>query len=76
MQPNNSQGENPMSEATANPVDFAAYTEAMAAALGLTIPEEIKPGVVANVAHIFAIAQPLLSFPLPDTVESAATFEP
>lgn len=58
------------------PVDFAAYVEAMAAALELAVPDEIKPGVVANVEHIFAIAQPVLTFPLPDTVESAATFEP
>lgn len=58
------------------PVDFAAYVEAMAIALELTIPDRIKPGVVANVEHIFAIAQPVITFPLPDTVESAAIFEP
>jgi hypothetical protein len=56
--------------------DFTAYVEAMATALDLSIPDEIKPGVVANVEHIWAIAQPVLSFPLPDDLESAATFEP
>lgn len=61
---------------TPSPVDFAAYVEAMAAALELTIPDEIKSRVLANVEHIFAIAQPVLTFPLPDTVESASTFEP
>jgi hypothetical protein len=66
----------PMDEHLSKPVDLAAYVEAMATALELTIPEEIKPGVVANVEHIFAIAQPVITFPLPDTVESAATFEP
>ncbi|PZV08896.1 MAG: DUF4089 domain-containing protein [Leptolyngbya sp.] len=58
------------------PIDFEIYVEVIAPALGLTIPDEIKAGVVANVEHIFAIAQPVLTFPLPDTVESAATFEP
>ncbi len=61
---------------TPDTVDVAIYVEAMAAALELAIPNEIKPGVVANVEHIFAIAQPVLTFPLPDSVESAATFEP
>lgn len=56
--------------------DTATYVDLMAAALGLTIPDEIKAGVVANVEHVWAIAQPVLTFPLPDTVESAATFEP
>ncbi len=65
-----------MDERTPNPVDFAAYVEAMATALGLTIPDPIRPGVVANMEHIFAIAQPVITFSLPDTVESAATFEP
>lgn len=57
-------------------VDLTAYVEAMAKVLDLTIPDEIKPGVMANMEHLFAIAQPVLTFPLPDTVESAATFEP
>ncbi|MBE9141450.1 DUF4089 domain-containing protein [Nodosilinea sp. LEGE 07088] len=52
------------------------YVEAIAATLGLSIPDEIKPGVVANVEQIWAIAQPVITFPLSDTVESAATFEP
>ncbi|WP_228054179.1 DUF4089 domain-containing protein [Nodosilinea sp. LEGE 07298] len=48
----------------------------MAKILELTIPDEIKPGVVANVEHVWDIAQPVLTFPLPDSLESAATFEP
>ncbi|MBE9113654.1 DUF4089 domain-containing protein [Nodosilinea sp. LEGE 07298] len=59
-----------------NSVDFTAYVEAMAKILELTIPDEIKPGVVANVEHVWDIAQPVLTFPLPDSLESAATFEP
>ncbi|MBW4485412.1 MAG: DUF4089 domain-containing protein [Tildeniella torsiva UHER 1998/13D] len=65
-----------MTPEPSNSVDMASYVDLMAATLGLDIPEEIKAGVVANVEHIFAIAQPVLTFPLPDTVESAATFEP
>ncbi|MGF1520131.1 MAG: DUF4089 domain-containing protein [Nodosilinea sp.] len=65
-----------MDDSTSPPVDFAAYVEAMATALELTIPDRIKPGVVANVEHIFTIAQPVITFPLPDTLESATTFEP
>lgn len=56
--------------------DTSAYVDLMAATLGLSLPDEIKAGVVANVEHIFAIAQPVLTFPLPDTLESAPTFEP
>ncbi|MGG6239546.1 DUF4089 domain-containing protein [Nodosilinea sp. AN01ver1] len=61
---------------TPDKFDFAAYVEAMATALELAIPDEIMPAVVANVEHIWEIAQPVLTFLLPDTVESAATFEP
>ncbi|MGB3310635.1 MAG: DUF4089 domain-containing protein [Nodosilinea sp.] len=57
-------------------IDLTDYVDAMAATLGLSIPDEIKPAVVANVEHVWAIAQPVLSFPLPDNLESAATFEP
>lgn len=59
-----------------HPIDLEIYIEVIASTVGLTIPEEIKAGVVANVEHIWAIAQPVLTFPLPDTLESAPTFEP
>ncbi len=65
-----------MSAKPSDSVDLAGYVDAIATILDLPIPDEIKPGVVANVEHLFAIAQPVLTFPLPDTVESAATFEP
>lgn len=65
-----------MTPERSNSFDTATYVDLMATTLGLSIPEEIKAGVVANVEHIFAIAQPVLTFPLPDTVESAPTFEP
>ncbi|MGB3136291.1 MAG: DUF4089 domain-containing protein [Nodosilinea sp.] len=65
-----------MATKTSDTDDLAAYVEAMAQVLDLTMPDEIKPGVVANVEHIWAIAQPVITFPLSDSLESAATFEP
>jgi hypothetical protein len=44
--------------------------------MALPIPAELKSGVVANFEHICAIAQPVIEFPLPETVESAVTFVP
>lgn len=54
----------------------AAYVEATAAALQLTIPAELQAGVVTNFEHLWAIAQPVVEFPLPDTLTSAPTFTP
>ncbi|MBE9155694.1 DUF4089 domain-containing protein [Nodosilinea sp. LEGE 06152] len=65
-----------MSAEPSNSIDLSDYVDAIAPILDLTIPDEIKPGVVANMKHIWDVAQPVLTFPLPDTVESAATFEP
>ena len=65
-----------MSAEPSDSIDLTDYVDAIAKALDLTIPDEIRPGVVANVEHLWDIAQPVLAFPLPDTVESAATFEP
>ncbi|MGF1569823.1 MAG: DUF4089 domain-containing protein [Nodosilinea sp.] len=60
----------------ADAFDSTTYVEAMAAALGLALPESLKPGVIANFEHIRAVAQPVVDFSLPDSVESAATFQP
>ncbi|PSR14377.1 DUF4089 domain-containing protein [filamentous cyanobacterium CCP3] len=65
-----------MSVKPSDSIDLTDYVDAIAKVLDLTIPDEIKPGVVANVEHVWDIAQPVLTFPLPDTVESATTFEP
>ncbi|TVP69660.1 MAG: DUF4089 domain-containing protein [Leptolyngbya sp. LCM1.Bin17] len=48
----------------------------MATMLDLPIPASLQAGVVANLEHIRTIAQPVITFALPDTIESAATFEP
>ncbi|NMF82960.1 DUF4089 domain-containing protein [Nodosilinea sp. P-1105] len=58
------------------PSDTAAYVAAMATMLDLPVPASLQAGVVANLEHIRAIAQPVITFALPDTIESAATFEP
>ena len=56
--------------------EAATYVDQAAALLGLSIPPELRAGVVANFEHIQTIAQPVVDFSLPDTIESAATFEP
>jgi hypothetical protein len=65
-----------LSPATSPTFDATTYVCQTAALLGLTIPTEIETGVVANFEHIQAIAQPLMAFHLPDSLESAATFQP
>ncbi len=47
------------------PFDPAAYADEAAAAIGLTLPAHCKPGVVANLARLAAMAESLLTFPLP-----------
>ncbi|KAI9131947.1 DUF4089 domain-containing protein [Acaryochloris sp. CCMEE 5410] len=48
----------------------------MAKLLGLSIPPDQLPGVVESFEQIHRIAQPVLDFPLPDTLEAAPQFEP
>jgi hypothetical protein len=57
-------------------LDVATYVDQTAALLGLAIPLPVRAGVVANFEHVQKIAQPVIEFSLPETVESAATFEP
>jgi hypothetical protein len=60
------------------PPDFKAevYVQQMAQLLNLDIPPPQLAGVVENFERIQAIAQAVLAFPLPDTLESAPRFEP
>jgi hypothetical protein len=44
--------------------------------LDLPIAPEYRPGVVANLERTAAIAQLILDFPLPDTIEPASVFQP
>lgn len=57
------------------PFDAAAHMAAMAAALGLELKEEWKPGILDNLRRAHQIAQSFAAFPLPDEVEPASTFE-
>ena len=54
----------------------AAYVKETARLLGLAVPPEQLAAVVENFEQIQAIAQPVLEFPLPDSLEAAPRFEP
>ena len=56
--------------------DAAVYVDQTAALMALTIPPTLRTSVIANFEHICEIAQPLVEFALPETIESAAVFEP
>ncbi len=56
--------------------DVATYVDQAAALVGVSLPPTLRSGVMANFEHIQQIAQPVIEFSLPETVESAATFEP
>ena len=63
-------------QAELSPSELKSYVAQTTKLLGLTLPESIEPGVVENFARLIAIAQPVLEFEVPDTVEPAPTFEP
>lgn len=56
--------------------DAEAFMAATAAAMNLTIASEWKPAVLDNLVRSRQIAQAVLDFPLPDTVEPASVFKP
>ena len=56
--------------------EMQAYVEQMTQLLGVPLPESIQPQVVENFVRVMAIAQPVLEFELPDTIEQAPTFKP
>ncbi len=59
-----------------NSFDAATYVQQSAQLLNLSIPPELISSVVENFERIQSIAQPVLDFPLPDTLEAAPRFEP
>lgn len=61
---------------SANAIDLERYVEQAAALIGLPIPPDCKPSVIANLERTAAIAQLVLEFPLPPETESAAVFVP
>jgi hypothetical protein len=50
--------------------DAKAYAELAATAIDLPLPEHCKPGVAANLARLAAMAEALMTFPLPDDLQS------
>ena len=55
--------------------DLDGLIDAGAAALGIAIEPEWKPGIVANLAAVLNAATAQTEFELPDEAEPAATFE-
>ncbi len=59
-----------------NQIDSAECVDRIAALIGLPISPEHHPGVVTNFERIQAIAQLVMEFSLPETIEAAPVFEP
>ncbi len=57
-------------------IPAALYVDQVAQALNLPLQPEHRPGVVENVERMGAIAQLVLEFPLPATVDPAPVFQP
>jgi hypothetical protein len=58
------------------PPDFEALARTMGRALDLPLTEETLPGVAMNLALAWRLAPDFLDFPVPDTLEPAAVFDP
>lgn len=56
--------------------DFAELVDQMAKLLDLPITSDYRPGVIANLERSATIAQLVLEFPIPDSIEAAPTFQP
>lgn len=54
--------------------DIAALVAAQAAVIGLPLDAAHRPGVEQNLERIAEMAQSVMDFPLPHTIESAAVF--
>ncbi|KAM3102953.1 DUF4089 domain-containing protein [Phormidesmis sp. 146-12] len=57
-------------------INSAEYVDLMAAVVGLPLNPDYRSGVIANFERIQTIAQLVMEFPLPETVEAAPVFEP
>ena len=58
------------------PADLETYVQQTARLLGLSIPPEQMASVVENFAQVQRIAESVLEFPLPDSLEATPRFEP
>lgn len=57
-------------------VDWAAYVDSTASAIGLAIDPASRPGVVANLERIAQVAQVVNAVDLVDTDEAAGVYRP
>ena len=57
-------------------VDAERLMDAAAAAIGLEIAAAHRPGVIANLDRIAAMARLVMAFPLPEEIEPAPVFRP
>ena len=61
---------------TAQPADFNAYVTQTLKLLGLSVPPAQVDSVVDHFERVYHIAQPVLEFPLPDSLDPMPKFEP
>ena len=54
----------------------SAYVDTASALIGLPVPEQWREGVRQNIERSAQIAASLLSYPIPEEIESAQVFEP
>lgn len=59
-----------------HPLDFATYVDQTALMMGLSLEPDYRPGVIDNISRLAAIAQLVMSFPLPDDLEADPVFSP
>jgi hypothetical protein len=57
-------------------VDWAAYVDSTAAAIGLAIDPAYRAGVIANLERIAQVAQVVNAIELADTDEAAGVYRP
>ncbi|MFE1603231.1 DUF4089 domain-containing protein [Methylobacterium sp. ID0610] len=65
----------PAPEAPPSPEALAAYLDAAAPLLGLTVEPEWRDGVIGHLATLLGAAGRVLGHPLPDETEAAPVFE-
>lgn len=56
--------------------EIEGYVKQTLPLLGLSVPPEQLAEVVKSFERVYAIAQPVLAFSLPDHLEAAPRFEP
>lgn len=56
--------------------ELAQLVDLMATLLQISLDPEYRPGVIANLVRNAEVAQLVMEFPLPETVEVAPIFEP